>query len=198
MPVLIGHNVKTYDTQILCNHLMKYDCVDSFMSKISGVLDTLPLFKEVLPHSSSFKQEFLVKSVLRKSYSSHNSVEDVKSLKSLFLHVCNKYNINDAQLKKHSFRFKDCVNAVLFNENKKINWPLVKPLVENGVVTKCIANKIAGSGLTPDHLKLAIKRKKGSIQGLFDLLCEPIVEYKTVRVCKSKQIVQNLFEVLKW
>ena len=73
-PVLVGHNIKTFDLIFLYNNLVKCDLWESFLSVVVGSVDTLLVFKKELPKRHSYKQEVLVAELLQESYSAHNAV----------------------------------------------------------------------------------------------------------------------------
>ena len=55
-----------------------------FLSKLCvGFVDTLILFKEILPQREKYSQESLVSDLLGISYSAHDSLEDVRALQRL-------------------------------------------------------------------------------------------------------------------
>ena len=82
-PVLVGHNIKTFDLSFLFNHLMKCEQWENFCEVVVGFVDTLPVFKKEFPNRSSYKQDILMKNLLHESYSAHNALDDVKALQKL-------------------------------------------------------------------------------------------------------------------
>ena len=82
--VLAAHNGRVFDSRTLVKALFKENLLDAFQSVVMGFLDTLPLFKKLLPGRQSYKQESLVKDCLNKSYDFNKSLEDVKSLRFYF------------------------------------------------------------------------------------------------------------------
>ena len=65
--VLAAHNGRVFDSRILVKALFKENLLDAFQLVVIGFVDTLPLFKKLLPCRQSYKQESLVKDCLNKS-----------------------------------------------------------------------------------------------------------------------------------
>lgn len=97
--VLAAHNGRVFHSRILAKALFKKNLLRAFQSVVIGFVDTLPLFKKLLPGRQSCKQESLVNDCLNKSCDFHNSLEDVKSLRELLLY----HNPSCSSLSVHSF-----------------------------------------------------------------------------------------------
>ena len=85
-PVLVGHNIFSYDIPILRNLLLEFKLLSSFLNLIYGCIDTLKISKREIPKSEvlNYKQQTLVAKYLEIVYDAHNTEEDVKSLYKLF------------------------------------------------------------------------------------------------------------------
>lgn len=59
-----------------------------------------------------------------------------------------------------TFPLKAVIQQLIYNGEKARNYNSLATLVQNAVLSKCMAGKIAGSGLTLGHLK-AIKNRDG-------------------------------------
>ena len=69
------------------NQLAKYGLLEQFRNSVSGFIDTLKLAKKIWKKGSdveNFKQETLIKSILKIDYDAHNAVADVTSLQNLY------------------------------------------------------------------------------------------------------------------
>jgi hypothetical protein len=64
------------------------------------------------------------------------------------------------------------------------NYPLFQRLVDEHVISVCMAKKIAGSGLNYECQKLAHTRSQDGINVLFTEQCDGVA-----RVTKSKRII---------
>ena len=53
---------------------------------VEGFVDTLHVFREILPNRQSYKLESLVSDTLSLSYNAHSAAEDVKALQALVKH----------------------------------------------------------------------------------------------------------------
>jgi len=61
MPVvLFAHNAKSFDCKCIIYSLQKGDLLNSFQSCVVGFVDTLILFKAILPQREKYSQESLV------------------------------------------------------------------------------------------------------------------------------------------
>ena len=143
-PVLVGHNIKTFDLIFLFNNLAKCDLWESFLSIVVGFIDTLLVFKKEFPKRSCYKQGVLMHELIHETYSAHNALNDVKALKRLIELVRSKSP-------KHTFGSSVIVNSV----NAATHRMTLKPLEDSKTITKTMAGKIAKSGLNYDHMKIA-------------------------------------------
>lgn len=112
-PVLIfAHNAE-FDYVRLFNALHSQGLIEKFSRHIEGFVDTLGLFRAAFPNVINYKQVTLAKKILKKNYSSHNSVEDVKILQELYLksQPCSFY--------RHSCTFTSAYNKWLFKNPTK-------------------------------------------------------------------------------
>ena len=124
--VLAAHNGRVFDSRILVKALFKENLSDAFQSVVMGFLDTLPLFKKLLPGRQSYKQESLVKDCLNKSYDVHNSLEDVKSLRNLLLY----HNPSCSSLSVHSFTVGFVSLSLEHYERETVNLPSLNPWLQ--------------------------------------------------------------------
>lgn len=85
-PIILGHNIQSYDIPVLMHQLIKFRLLDDFKISISGFIDTLKVSKRAFCKSDTenFKQGTLVKSFLGKQYEAHNALADVRALQELF------------------------------------------------------------------------------------------------------------------
>ena len=178
-PVLVWHNIRTFDLIFLYNNLVKCELWESFLSAVVGFIDTLPVFKTEFPKRHSYKQEVLMAELLHESYSAHNALDDVKALQRIL-------GLVESALSQHLFGPTVIINLV----NAASHRSTLKPLEENKAITKTMAGKIAKSGLQYDHLKTEFERNR--FDGLASVLGESVDG--TVRVTKQGKIIQNIFE----
>lgn len=166
MPVvLFAHNAKSFDCKRLIFSLQKCDLLNSFQSCVVGFVDTLILFKSVMQQREKYSQENLVSDLLGISYSAHDSLEDVRALQRLL--SCKE--VNEKAIIKSSFAFFFCyaINSTKYCLHKAVNIHSLQPLIVSKVISKGMGDKIAGSGLTLNHLKLSILWE-GRAQKCFD------------------------------
>ncbi|CAG2225446.1 unnamed protein product [Mytilus edulis] len=80
-PVLVGHNIHSYDVPVLRNLLREFNLLSSFDNLIYGCIDTLKIAKREIPKADvqNYKQQTLVQKFLEIVYDAHNSEEDVRS-----------------------------------------------------------------------------------------------------------------------
>ncbi|XP_078328075.1 DNA polymerase III PolC-type-like [Crassostrea virginica] len=145
-PVLVGHNIFSYDIPILRNLLLEFKLLSSFLNLIYGCIDTLKISKREIPKSEvlNYKQQTLVAKYLEIVYDAHNSEEDVKSLYKLF----------NEKLKQ------TCCDKDIFPFNYLGIEQTFSDVVCKKVISKDTAKKLACTGLSFNHIELAFKRDK--------------------------------------
>ena len=189
MPVvLFAHNAKSFDCKRIIYSLQKCDLLSSFQSCVVGFVDTLILFKTILPQREKYSQESLVSDLLGISYSAHDSLEDVRALQQLVSYT----EVNNEAISKSSFTLTYAINSTKYCLNKAVNLHSLRPLIASKVITKGMGDKIAGSGLTLSHLKLSIQR--GGKEGLKSVLTEKV--NGKPRVTATSRIIAALFSYL--
>lgn len=189
--VLMAHNNKVFDSRILVKAFMKLNLVEELQLLIQGFVDTLPLFREIIPHRPSYKQEQLVRDILDVSYDAHNGLEDVKALRDLLTHL----KPTDQQYDRNSFSFGHVSDSLEHHTRVAYNLPSLMPLVDRKVISKSMAQKMAGSNLNYHHLKLAFQR--GGMEGIKCLLAEKNSNTLKARVTISKKIVTKLINFME-
>ena len=141
-PILVGHNIQSFDLPILMNQLVKYRLFDSFAGTVFGFIDTLKVSKMYINKKDveNFKQVTLVKTFVGKDYEAHNALADVKALKELFemklLVLCSAY---------------DMFTLNYYNVKKSLE-PLVKAKVLSSMIfKKLVANSLSLSKFQKIH-----------------------------------------------
>ena len=135
---------------------------------MAGFVDTLPLFKNVLPERKTYFQESLVTYLLDISYKAHDSFEDVRVVQKLVAHV----NVSSKEISESSFTVDYAVESTEYCVNRATNMNTLQPLLVAKVVSKGMAEKIAGSNLQISHMNLAVQR--GGLEGIASILSETI------------------------
>ena len=177
--VLFAHNAKSFDSKCIIYSLKKYDLLSSFQDGVLGFVDTLTLFKTVLPLREKYSQKSLVSDVLGISYGAYNSLEDVRALPKLVTYK----EVTEKQILESSFTTDFAVSSTKYHLNKAVNLQSLQPLI-----TTNVNGKIAGSGLKLQHLKLAFQR--GGKEGLKSVLSEMI--NGKARVTSSSRIITQI------
>ncbi|XP_069119349.1 uncharacterized protein [Argopecten irradians] len=178
--LLVAHNCKRFDGRFLARALTACKIVnlDALV-----FMDTLPLFKEMVPGLECYKQEFVYQKVVGGSYNAHNALSDARSLMA----ICAQVTASAELKQKHCFYLSYVYDTITFVDQKAGNLQTLAPLV--GVLSAGMLDKIAASGLSLSHLKLAFKRD--SFSGISDLFSE-VSESGKVRVTKSKSVVDKV------
>ena len=188
--VLAAHNGRVFHSRILAKALFKKNLLRAFQSVVIGFVDTLPLFKNLLPGRQSCKQESLVEDCLNKSYDFHNSLEDVKSLSDLLLY----HNPSCSSLSVHSFTVGFVSQSLQHYERETVNLPSFKCPVADKILTNARAKRIAGSGLNLHQIRLIHAR--GGYDGLHSVLSSKSSNGRSV-VTASKKVLQTLSNYLE-
>lgn len=183
-PILVCHNGKVFDSVIQMRSVMQYP-ESGLKSTIAGFVDSLHVFREILPEQHSYKLQTLVQDTMGLAFNAHSALEDVKALQSLVLHHKVSYEI----MLKHSFGVDFIISSI---ESKSKTNELIATLAPlSSCISPYMLKKIALSGLSYDHLRLAIER--GGADGLKMVLGEK-TEQGTVRVTKNKTIVGKIYD----
>ena len=182
--VLLAHNAKCFDSKRIILFPKKYDLLSYFQDCVIGFVETLALFKKALPNREKYSQESLDADLLGMCYSAHNSLEDVRALQRLVSckEGSRKYLIES------SFTTEFAVRSTNYCIQKKFNLQTLHPLVTTNAVSKGMAEKIAGPGLTFHHLQLSFQR--GGQDGLSNILSEKI--NGKARVTSNRRIISQL------
>lgn len=180
--LLIGHNIRSFDSRLLIHHILLTDMLDEHKRKEIIFADTLPLLKELLPNrresKKSYKQSDLITDILSETYEAHDALADVLALQRLLSHL----RVSNDAYCKHCFTV-DTVHEVL-KTNKRMETFRDLELV----VTKETIRKLASSGLEMSHLMLAFRR--GGIDGINGILTEKIAGKP--RVTNNKRILGTI------
>jgi DNA polymerase III epsilon subunit-like protein len=183
-PLLVCHNGKTFDSVILMKSVMQNpEC--GLESTLGGFVDSLHVFREVLPGRPSYKLEALVKDTMEVTFNAHSALEDVRALQALVIH----HQIANETMLKHSFDTSFVVKSIETKNRTDDTLSTLSPLSE--CISEYMLKKIARSGLTYNHLKLALER--GGAEGLKSILGEQ-TESGSVRVTKNKTIVTKIYD----
>ncbi|XP_067013836.2 DNA polymerase III subunit epsilon [Anabrus simplex] len=100
--VLVIHN-RPFDSRFLLRDLLTFELIDNFRRLCIGMIDTLPLCREIFPERKQvgkrYKLQELVGDILGKEHASgsHNAVVDVRNLEKLLKQA----NVELEILKKH-------------------------------------------------------------------------------------------------
>ena len=173
--VLFAHNANAFDSKRIIYTLMRCNPLYPFRECLAGFVDTLSLFKNVLPERKTYSQESLVTDFLGISYGAHDSLEDVRALHKLVSHV----NVSSKEISESSFTVDYAVESTKYCINRTSNMHTLQPLLVAKVVSKGMAEKIAGCGL----------------EGIACILSETI--NGKARVTRSKKIAQKLYKYFK-
>ncbi|XP_052067585.1 uncharacterized protein LOC127706898 isoform X2 [Mytilus californianus] len=187
-PILVGHNIKRFDCHILYNALRFYNMYSEFCSHIIGFVDSLDVFKHVVPGLASYSQTSLVDTLLDETYAAHNALEDTRLLFRLVT-CTSQGNV-----------ISDNITGFIFSPNyphnchiQQDNLKTFSEAINCKAVSKATALKAAHSNLRLSHLKLSIERN--GIDGLRALLSELTIQGK-VPVTSCKKVIQKLYDFL--
>jgi len=148
---LVAHNGRRFDFPVLMTAVEKTKEKDGFLKCVTGLIDSLPIFKKLYPNRSH-KQEDLVKLLIGKTYDAHNAEADVQALGDLVDLV------EHSTLLSSSFAPIAIIQNMHFNANKCFNMRSLDPLLSKGIIKRPTAENIAGSGLNIRYLEVIYKR----------------------------------------
>lgn len=104
-PVLVGHNIISFDIPVLLHKLSEFHLLNEFLSTVHLCIDTLKLSRKLFKKEEvgNFRQQTLVSVLLKKEYSAHDALQDVLLLQELFMGVLNE-NLSKNDLYHINFR----------------------------------------------------------------------------------------------
>lgn len=104
-PVLVGHNIISFDIPVLLHKLSEFHLLNEFLSTVHLCIDTLKLSRKLFKKEvGNFRQQTLVSVLLKMEYSAHDALQDVLLLQELFMGVLNE-NLSKNDL--YHINFKD-------------------------------------------------------------------------------------------
>ena len=204
--LLIGHNAKRFDVPVILRN-----STSSFQEKMQslGVLfgDSLSIFKQLIRgkhpalqqsdgQSCKVNQLALYECLFQKTYEAHDGLEDVNALRKMLfdskLSLSEEFIVNQSKPISFDYALEDLQYLDRRHEILgSMQFKLYDP-TGGGVITKSMAEKIAGSGLTyEDLLKLF---KEFGKPGLISILSKPPTKGgprngKRPRVTKNARIL---------
>lgn len=184
--VLVGHNVKSFDFHIFLNSLQNCGKTQEIGNCVAGFVDTKQLFKVFDSKVGSFSLENLYKRYVCEPYKAHDALEDVLALQKLVTSV--GVDLSDPMYLSSSFTFSNAVDSHSYSLEVRKNLPSLEHLISEKIVSRHIANRIAGSGLCFSFLQLVYNRD--SKDGIYNLFSENVE--KAPRVTKSLKICSSL------
>lgn len=151
--VLLAHNAKAFDAKHLIKAVVSCDRMEEFNQMVLGFSDTLMAFRELFPDRKSCSQENLAKDLLGATYNAHNALHDVQMLQTLVSNF-----ISNKLVLEHSFTLSWFQEYYIFLDQKNINLRTLQPLILSKAMSKGMADKVAASGLSIDHMLMAFQR----------------------------------------
>ena len=183
----MGHNIKNFDNPLVFRDMKIHGFLPEFKESIGGFVDTYELFKLAEPGRKGrgmYKQETLVKEFLKESYDAHNGLEDVKALQKLI-----KVMDFERELIQHvSFGMGYVEEAYNFSREKRQRMKTLKPMVDKGILSQYMADKIASSGLEWKDLVAAVQSDWND--GIRELFTEPTKQ--GARVTNTERIIEDV------
>ena len=99
--------------------------------------------KNVLPEGKTYSKESLVTDLLGISYGAHDSLDDVRAFQKLVSHV----NVNSKEISESRFTVDNALESTKYCVNRATNIHTLQTVIVAKVVSKEMAEKIAGSNL---------------------------------------------------
>ncbi|XP_033725279.1 uncharacterized protein LOC117315241 [Pecten maximus] len=141
-PILVGHNIASFDVPILSRLLKEFGLHREFVRIVPAYIDTLKVAGKVFSKeevNGCYKQCNLVEVYLNIKYDAHVAVEDVNSLQQLF-----------------TVKLKDkCTDEDVCSITCKSCKESYTDVIKNKIVSKVICEKLSKDGIALQHLQLA-------------------------------------------
>ena len=197
--VLVAHNCKAFDSRHLIHAVQNANLLDNFKEVVIGFCDTLPYFRSKSDNATKKKSNdsrggndlsTLYRTVFKEEFEAHNAVADVRAVKRLLNESTSK-----TDLLKYCNSLEDYISDTYWLDSRHENLKTLQILLQqpNAIISKGIAEKIAGSGLKYNHLKLAFSRDEE--EGIKSLLSSKISGQ--LRVTNTKRIIDKLTDYFK-
>ena len=186
--VVTGHNIISYDVPVLVNAFRSCCLVNLslFLENVQGICDTLLVFKATNQGLTFYSQVNLYNQVMGESYQARESLQDAMALNKLLVHL----NLDIHTKLCHNYSLESDIKRIEYSE---MGTNLMSTLGGTKSISKANAHKIAFSGLSFVHIKLAFQRN--GRQGVEDVLTE---NYQgKARVTLSRKILDSLCDFLE-
>ena len=137
--VLLGHNVRSFDSQVLFNAATSCGLLDTAKDKIKGFIDTFLLFeseKKGLPIPSYKQPDLFSYFCPSESYVAHNALSDVHGL----LSILEKAKVTEQEMASRSVCTEHILSSMCATRNKKLLRSSWEPLTSMGVMPSIKAN----------------------------------------------------------
>ena len=165
--VVTGHNIISYDVPVLVNAFRNCTCclvnLSLFLENVQGICDTLLVFKATNQGLTSYSQVNLYNQVMGESYQARESLQDAMALNKILVHL----NLDIHTKLCHNYSLESDIKRIEYSE---MGTNLMSTLGGTKLISKGNAHKIAFSGLSFVHIKLAFQRN--GRQGVEDVLTE--------------------------
>ena len=186
--VLLAHNAK-FDAKHL-HRALENNGLGSSFGIVIGFADSLQFFRSnypVLKGKCSLMK--LYEYFIGGLYKAHNALADVKPLKRILEHC----RISLKELLSFSFTFSWLTENYSFFNAARRRLSTLSTLINQNILSKGMANKIAKSGLELAHLEAVYNRNNEKHNAITRLLSE---RFKgKIRVTNNKKVICGL---VKW
>ena len=188
--ILYAHNAKQFDMKVILRSLISTHLLPSAEEKIIGFVDTLPLFRDLQPknegghslgalHRHAFGREV---------DGAHDAAGDVNALFDLLKKHSPAANIYS----NHSIQMRASLQLLELSRRRLDREMVLKRRLHHGqskVLSNYMIGKIAASGLSYAHLKLAFQRDR--VCGIAKLLGE-LMSTGKARVTQDRKVMLAL------
>ena len=188
----MGHNIKNFDNPLVFRDMKTHGFLREFKESTASFVDTYELFKLAelgREGRGMYKQETLVKEFLNEPYDAHNGLEDVKALQKLIKVM----NFEPELLQHVSFGMDYAEEAFNFSREKRERMKTLKPMVDKGILSQYMADKITSSGLEWKDLVAAVRSDWND--GIRELFTEPTKQ--GARVTNTERIIEDVTTYLQ-
>lgn len=86
-PILVGHNIKRYDYNVLSHNMKALGLWQKFHESCYGFVDTIEVSRRIHPGLPSYSQPELVGRFCGYTYNGHNALADTRALADLVNHM---------------------------------------------------------------------------------------------------------------
>ncbi|KAJ8718403.1 hypothetical protein PYW08_002640 [Mythimna loreyi] len=188
--LLAAYNCLTYHRYVLIRLLIKYNLLNNFESLVLGFIDTMKIFKEMLPieeieTEGSSKKTYELKDLAKQflNYPIPDTIH-AKINVEISVSLIEKYKYDIVLMKKHADDLKEFIRYY----DLRSTFGVIKKDNKRDAAFEGYLRKMAKAGITVDKVENAYKQDPTN--GIPNLLKDPLLSFTPKAIQKINDIVK--------